>query len=288
MHITARCYLISGVIILLGIYGQWATNLSADVWKIPTALVLLALIFEAFHEGKRSVSIERQIPKTGFLGQNFTGKLVVYNQGFERLDLRAVQEIPAQIKAQHTIHEWSLHPGERGVRCFDATPIQLGGSTWQFVYTRRLGKLGLAWWSRKLSIVDTMAVVPNILRNAIDSSGNRQSGETASRRTGYGGNFLHMREYEPGDSLRMIDWKATARRQTPMVRVFTADQHLEVILMIDCGRLSGLNATRLTRLNHFINCAARLAQQAIDNNDRVGLISFARATFGETTPGECL
>ncbi len=245
---------------------------------------MLALIFEAFHIGKRPVSIKRQLPKTGFLGQNFTGHLVVYNPNSEPLDLRAVQELPVQTKGQRTIHEWSLNSGEQDSRPFEAIPIQLGEMNWRFVYTRRLGKFGLAWWSRKLSIVDTMTVVPNILRNTIDSSGNRPLGETSSRRSGYGGNLLHMRKYEPGDPLRMIDWKATARRQTPMVRVFTADQYLEVILMIDCGRLSSLSTTRLTRLNHFINCAARLAQQAIDNNDRVGLISFAEQPLAKLPP----
>ena len=118
MHITARCYVLSGIIVLLGIYGQWASNLSDDVWKIPLALILLALLLEAFHIGKRPVSIERQLPKTGFLGQRFTGHLAVYNPSSEPLFLLSQPSIPTNSKAPTRCRNHSLT-----VLCYCWKPI---------------------------------------------------------------------------------------------------------------------------------------------------------------------
>lgn len=284
MHITGRCYFLSGVIVLLGIYGQWAGGEVLDLWRMPAVALLLALLIEAFRENTRTISLQRQLPKQGFLGRKLTGYLLVQNQNPRTLQLRAMQEIPAELNGENSVLEWSLNPGEQRSRSFDTVPEQLGSITWENIYTRSLGMFGLAWWSKKRQITDTIKILPDILRHQTPRSGNQCMGETLARHTGNSNDLLHLREYQHGDPPRMVDWKATARRQTPMVKVCTEDQHLEVMLLIDCGRLSSLTTTWLTRLNHFINCASRLAQLAIDNNDKVGLISFAEQTFAKLPP----
>jgi uncharacterized protein (DUF58 family) len=72
-----------------------------------------------------------------------------------------------------------------------------------------------------------------------------------------------------------MDWKATARSGRHTVRVFTEEQHLELMLLIDTGRTSSLQTGPLTRLNHYANCAARLAEIALSHGDQVGMVAFA-------------
>jgi uncharacterized protein (DUF58 family) len=60
-----------------------------------------------------------------------------------------------------------------------------------------------------------------------------------------------------------------------MVRLFSDEQHLELMLVIDAGRTSSMQAGKLTRLGHYINVASRLAQKAILNGDQIGIVVFS-------------
>src|SRR5262245_27409627 len=101
------------------------------------------------------------------------------------------------------------------------------------------------------------------------------SGSRVSARRGAGAELLQLRRYQPGDPPRIIDWKASARARRLMSRDFAEDQHLEVIIVIDAGRSSGLRAGELDRFGHYVNAAARLAQYVVTQDDMVGLLVFA-------------
>ena len=60
-----------------------------------------------------------------------------------------------------------------------------------------------------------------------------------------------------------------------MVRLFSDEQHLELMIVIDAGRTSNMQAGNLTRLGHYINVASRLAQKALLNGDQIGIVVFA-------------
>ena len=63
--------------------------------------------------------------------------------------------------------------------------------------------------------------------------------------------------------MRSIDWKASARLSRWISRDFVAEQHLEIVLVLDTGRTSGIAIDRLTRLGHYVNAACRFAQHAM-------------------------
>jgi uncharacterized protein (DUF58 family) len=100
-------------------------------------------------------------------------------------------------------------------------------------------------------------------------------GVTRRAIAGAGAEVHELREYRRGDPLRSIDWKASARLSRWIARDFVAEQHLEIVLVLDTGRTSGIAIDRLTRLGHYVNAACRFAQHAIENEDRVGLVTFA-------------
>jgi uncharacterized protein (DUF58 family) len=97
--------------------------------------------------------------------------------------------------------------------------------------------------------------------------------------------LLSLREYRPGDPARSIAWKATARRGTPIVRVLSREEQGELWLLLDAGRISAIQAGALTRLHHYANVAARLAQKAVRQGDRVGLMVFADRPLEILPPG---
>ncbi|MCC6417886.1 MAG: DUF58 domain-containing protein [Gemmataceae bacterium] len=99
-------------------------------------------------------------------------------------------------------------------------------------------------------------------------------GEYRSIFKGTGIAFEEVREYQPGDDIRAIDWNVTARMGHPFIKRFVEERELTVLLLIDC---SGSNqfGTRLQQKREVAaELAAVLAFSAISNNDRVGLVAF--------------
>jgi uncharacterized protein (DUF58 family) len=89
----------------------------------------------------------------------------------------------------------------------------------------------------------------------------------------------------PGDPLGSIDWKATARSGRLVAREFSEDQHLDIVLAIDAGRLSRVRAGELDRLGVYANLAARFAEGAVPSDDRVGLVVYADRPLVVSAPG---
>ncbi len=91
---------------------------------------------------------------------------------------------------------------------------------------------------------------------------------------GRGMEFAEVREYQPGDDVRIIDWNVTARMGTPYVKVFHEERELTVILMVDMSKSLFFGTREKTKSEVAAELCALLAFSAIQNNDRVGLIIF--------------
>ena len=99
-------------------------------------------------------------------------------------------------------------------------------------------------------------------------------GEYKSTFKGQGMEFVDVREYLPGDDVRSIDWKVTARMDKPFVKKFVEERELTVILCIDASG-SGYFGTRSQfKLEQAAQVAATIAFSAVTNNDKVGLLFF--------------
>ncbi len=99
-------------------------------------------------------------------------------------------------------------------------------------------------------------------------------GQYHSAFKGQGIEFAEVREYQPGDEVRTIDWNVTARTGHPHIKRFTEERQLTVILCVDCSISTGFGSVR--RSKHQLACelGAVLTLAAGKNNDRVGLQIF--------------
>ncbi len=100
------------------------------------------------------------------------------------------------------------------------------------------------------------------------------SGDYKSSFKGRGIEFLDVREYLPGDDVRTIDWKVTARFGRPFVKKYAEERELVVILLVDASGSDRFGTKRLFKLEQAAQVAATLAFSAIRNNDKVGLLFF--------------
>src|SRR6266536_1341179 len=91
---------------------------------------------------------------------------------------------------------------------------------------------------------------------------------------GRGMNFEEVREYQPGDEIRAIDWNVTARLGSPFVKKFTEERELTVMLIVDVSASGNFGSTTQSKRELAAEVACLLAFSAIRNNDKVGLLLF--------------
>jgi uncharacterized protein (DUF58 family) len=99
-------------------------------------------------------------------------------------------------------------------------------------------------------------------------------GEYHSTFKGQGIEFDAVRDYEPGDDIRRIDWKVTARMGKPFIKTFVEERELTVMLMVDASHSGLFGSVDKLKSEYAVELCAVLAFSAIKNNDKVGLIIF--------------
>lgn len=109
---------------------------------------------------------------------------------------------------------------------------------------------------------------------AVDNSRAR-FGQRPRPHTGEGLEFQELRDYQPGDSPRRIDWKASARRRSLITRHYRDEQNQTVWVMLDSGRRMRLPIGDLTAFDHGLNATLLLAWSALRQGDRVGAHLFS-------------
>ncbi len=100
------------------------------------------------------------------------------------------------------------------------------------------------------------------------------AGEYHSVFKGQGIEFDEVREYNPGDDIRTIDWNVTARTGTPHIKKFQEERELTVMLLVDVSKSCRFASSGMLKSQIAAEISALLALSAIRNNDKVGLIIF--------------
>lgn len=164
--------------------------------------------------------------------------------------------------------EYRLRPTRRGDGRFGRAELLLRGR----------GDL----WRRRATAGEelTVRVLPNfqaVAHYALFALEDRLGpmGVRVSPRRGEGMDFRELREYRAGDSLRRIDWKATARRQRLISRQYQEERNQQVVCLIDCGRRMRARDGELAHFDHALNAVLLLAYVALRQGDSVGLLTFS-------------
>lgn len=281
-HLTLRGYLSALAVMLLGIAGQWLPGLSPWAWLLP-ALIWAGLIGWEGARCRRSMpGMDLQIPSTLYLGRPDNVALTLTGHAPWRQLAEIAWPVPDGLavtsdgRRNVVLSNGNATRAEWRVRGLRLGAVELGS-----VYMRLSGPLGLSRWTCVRPLDERVSIVPDTLRSVTSRSGRGRQGERMLVRPGSGTDLHGLRDYRPGDPLRSVDWKATARRGKPVVRLFEDQQALELLVLVDAGRASGVEVGGLTRLHHFVNLAARLADAACRAGDRIGGIAYGAGVLAE-------
>src|SRR5690606_367556 len=101
------------------------------------------------------------------------------------------------------------------------------------------------------------------------------AGNYTSGFKGQGLAFREVRQYQPGDDIRTIDWNVSARMNEAYVKVFVEEREMTVMLLVDVSASKEFGTQASSKAQVAAEVGALCAFSAIKNNDRVGLISFS-------------
>jgi len=120
-----------------------------------------------------------------------------------------------------------------------------------------------------LQRIKAIQVKTNYLVNDI------MAGEYVSAFKGRGMEFSEVREYQPGDDVRLIDWNVTARMNQPFIKEFKEERELTLMLLVDVSSSGEFGSAGKLKNEVSAEIASILAFAAIKNNDKIGLIVFS-------------
>ena len=288
MHLAARAYLLVFLTAVLAIAAIWSADQSvAPLWRIPALLLLVGLAIEGLFMRRPRIEAWLATSARGFLGRPHPAAFVFANRSARALELEYAPATPQSFETPGELRR--VRVPAHGILHDPVTllPVRLGPQAWPPLPARVLGPLSLGWWACPLHPEQPTLVAPDALRSSVRTRG-FIGGARARRLAGAGSELHQLRDYVRGDPLSRIDWKATARIGSLVTREFSEDQHLDVLIAIDAGRLSRVRAGNLDRFGVYANLAARFAQIVTHHDDRIGLVVYADRPLAMQSPGRGL
>ena len=124
------------------------------------------------------------------------------------------------------------------------------------------------------TVADILKRVRRIQIVASRSVNDLLAGQYKSVFRGRGMEFDEVREYQPGDDIRTIDWNVTARAGTPFIKRFSEERELTVMFLVDVSASGAFGSRQRSKLELVVEITALLMFSALRNNDKVGLLLF--------------
>lgn len=265
---------------LLGLTPAFHPELTV-YWLLAGGLLLTTAVWDAFMLHLRPRPwVERLVPPALPLGAWQPIRLRLNNPANQSVTLTVFDHYPTaaadciDLPQQMTVsaNGWAeltyrLRPVVRGEWTF--APVQVGLAS----------PYGLWQSNDSLGEPATIRVYPDfvaIARYIRLASEQREAlmGIHQRRRRGEGQSFHQLREYRIGDSLRQIDWKATARTRKLIAREYQDERNQTLLFLLDCGRRMRAQDDDLSHFDHALNAMILLAYIALRQGDAVGVQSF--------------
>jgi uncharacterized protein (DUF58 family) len=245
-------------------------------------LILLAII-DATRVGKQQIQVSREKLGKLSIGRDNPIKIFVAAPSSQKKQQKFSYQIrdfaPASLPGNPNAIAGQIAANDQQEHTYTVHPFQRGEYDWQGIQVRQLSAWGLTWQQWRVDAAQPVVVYPDLIGlKALSIKLTLQSSGTIrqTRRLGAGTEFTELREYAVGDDPRLIDWKATARRNRPLIRVLEPEQEQTIIILLDRGRLMTANIQGLQRFDLGLNATLSLALAAIQRGDKVGVGVFDR------------
>ncbi|NDJ36823.1 MAG: DUF58 domain-containing protein, partial [Chloroflexi bacterium] len=255
-----------------------------------SVVIVLLFVLDAVAAGDvNSFQVERIHDDRLSLAANNPIRLRVVSLRRRRTKLTLRDEPPEEFIIERRILEGTVLPRQPWEAVYHVRPIRRGDYTFGDITLRWVGPLGLLQRQATLDRSGPVKVYPNLLdvrrydlmlrRNRLEELGLR-----SARIFGEGREFERLRDYTPDDEYRRINWKATARRHTPITTEYQTERSQIVMCLIDTGRMMQSPIKRIAKLDYVVNAVLLLSYVAAGMGDKVGAMTFADDVYQYIAP----
>jgi uncharacterized protein (DUF58 family) len=276
-------------LLMLGLVAVWLQPTMTTVriwWLVTLGVVALDLLLAL---SPRKVVITRDRVNPVRLGVSGSTTLWLTNPTSRRLRAIVRDAWQPSAGASADRHTVSVRGGERVALRTPLLPTRRGDRRADRVTVRSVGPLGLAARQRSFPIGGAIRALPPFSsRKHLPSrlAVLRQlDGRSAVRVRGAGTEFDSLRDYVVGDDVRSIDWRATARRSTVVVRTWQPERDRRLILVLDTSRTSAGRVGDMPRLDAAMDASLLLAALASRAGDRVDFLAGDRTVRARLSGG---
>lgn len=266
--------------------GILLAPIQALIWNLPVsifctllfdAVVLGLMVVDGWRSRRHRVQIARQVEPRLSIARDNPVVLSVQSQAAAKIQIR--DYYPSEFDVSAPTLNASLPANSNQELTYTVHPSKRGEFHWGDIQVRQLGFWGLAFDDWKISQSQKIGVYPDLIglrslsiRLTLKSAGSMRQ----FHQRGIGTEFVELRDYSSGDDFRLLDWKATARRSRPLMRVLEPEQEQTLIILLDRGRLMTAQVLGLKRFDWGLNATLSLALAGLNRGDRVGIGVFDR------------
>lgn len=228
---------------------------------------------------QKPIFVERELPSSIAVNRWTTITLVLHHHFGRKVTLRIFDGITDELLCEDLPLTTELHPGQYSKVKYKVKPVVRGNHTiapcvlrvespfklWHKQYT--------AGGASEIKVYPDFAAISAFTILATENH-TSQIGIKRRPRRGEGMEFLQLRDYRRGDSLRQVDWKATARRKKIISREYQDERDQQIVMLVDSGRRMRAMDGELSHFDHSLNAMLLVSYIALRQGDSVSVMSF--------------
>lgn len=282
LYIHNRLFIYIGIVVAVFLLSFWMPTLYSLAWVLVTMLfVAMCIDLVLLFRFKNAFSSERITPEKFSNSDENEISILLKNHYPFKVHVEVIDELPFQFQKRDFNYTTPLNFNENKTFTYEVRPTERGeyvfGKTNVFVST------SLLIFSRKYSVEDSkmVKVYPSYIQmkkyEFLAMHNNlTEFGLKKIRRIGHTMEFEQIKNYIPGDDIRTINWKATAKRAELMVNQYQDEKSQPIYSIIDLGRVMKMPFEELKLLDYAINATLAFSNIALLKNDKAGMITFSK------------
>ncbi|MFJ4026512.1 DUF58 domain-containing protein [Paenarthrobacter sp. NPDC089989] len=276
MAVTGRFVLLAfAALAPVVLFPAWST-----VLVVIAALLVLVVVDVALAASPAKTVLERIQPANVTLENHVESVVIITNPGRRKLRALVRDAWQPSAGAVNAVQNLVVPAGERRRMNVTLVPRRRGELAAPHLTIRSLGPFRLAARQRTRQLPGLVRVLPPFHSKRHLPSKLRKlrelDGRAAVQIRGAGTEFDSLRDYVRGDDVRSIDWRATARRSSVVVRTWRPERDRRVVIVLDTSRTAAARIEDETRLDTGIEASLLLAVLAERGGDRVDFLAYDR------------
>lgn len=290
---TRRLAFVCAAASVFAAVGAAATDGQVSWWAWvlgSSGVVLLAGLVDGLLAGRGGdLTVERDAPAVAVVGVEADLSWRWHNRSARAVEVAFADQLAPSLGSVRR-GQVTVPAHGRAQTSAQLCPARRGRFEINDLVIRIRGPLAIAARQQTRAMPATIRVVPSFRSRAavelrLDQNRLLDLGTRSSRGRGGGSEFAQLREYVVGDDFRRVDWGATGRVGRPIMREYAAEQHQNVIVLVDNGRIMAGRIGDVPRIEFAIDAAMSMSAATQRTRDRIGLITFDRRVRAQIAQG---